>query len=107
MIHIDIRRAIKSGTDLGLFISFPYNADVVNVMREQPIRFWHNESKEWEIPFKRLGNLLEELDRFEIEITADDASMFQARKENPVNYQFKTTPFQHQNLSLGLSLFHI
>ena len=106
MIHIDIRRAIKSGTDLGLFISFPYNADVVNVMREQPIRFWHNESKEWEIPFKRLGNLLEELDRFEIEITADDASMFQARKENPVNYQFKTTPFQHQIDGFNYGMSH-
>jgi SNF2 family DNA or RNA helicase len=106
MIHIDIRRAIKSGTDLGLFISFPYNTDVVNVMREQPIRFWHNESKEWEIPFKRLGTLLEELDKFEIEITADDASMFQARKENPVNYQFKTNPFKHQVEGFNYGLEH-
>ena len=96
MININIKRANKSGSDLGLFITFPYNADVVNIMRAEPIRFWHNETKEWEVPFKRLGELLTQLEKFEIEVTADDAAIFQARKENPVNYEFKTKPFQHQ-----------
>ena len=106
MITINIRRAVKSGNDLGLFISFPYNADVINVMREQPIRFWHSESKEWEVPFKRLGALLEELNQYEIEILADDAAIFQARKENPVDYKFKTEPFQHQIEGFNYGLEH-
>lgn len=106
MININIKRANKSGSDLGLFITFPYNADVVNIMREQPIRFWHNETKEWEVPFNRLGTLLEELDNFEIEVTADDAAIFQARKENPVDYQFKTKPFKHQIDGFNYGMSH-
>ena len=96
MVTIEIRRADKVGNDLSLFISFPYNQTIIEVMRGLPCRYWHNEIKAWEVPFKQLGNILDQLSSFEIEIKADDAAIFQSRKENPIDYQFKTEPFQHQ-----------
>lgn len=106
MITIEIKRANKVGNDLSLFISFPFNQDVVNVMRELPCRYWHNDLKAWETPFKQLGYVLNRLDKFEIEIKADDAALFQSKKENPVDYKFKTQPFQHQIDGFNYGLTH-
>lgn len=98
MITIDVEKAKKTGTksDLALFISFPYDAKVVNVMRDMPQRYWHNEEKQWEVPFTKLNAILKALETYEIEIKADDASIFQSKKVAPIAYNFKTQPFQHQ-----------
>ena len=106
MVTIEIKRAIKCGNDLGLFITFPFNQDIVNVMRSLPIRYWHNDNKCWEAPFKYLGSILEDLADFEIEIKADDAAIFQTKKEMPVDYKFKTNPFQHQIDGFNYGLSH-
>lgn len=106
MITIEIKRANKCGNDLGLFITFPFNQDIVNVMRSLPIRYWHNDNKCWEAPFKYLGSILEDLADFEIEIKSDNAAIFQTKKEMPVDYKFKTTPFQHQIDGFNYGLSH-
>ena len=106
MVTIEIKRAIKCGNDLGLFITFPFNQDIVNVMRSLPIRYWHNDNKCWEAPFKYLGSILKDLADFEIEIKADNAAIFQTKKEMPVDYKFKTDPFQHQIDGFNYGLSH-
>lgn len=106
MITIEIKRANKTGNDLSLYISFPYDQNVINIMRELPCRYWHNDLKAWETPFKQLGYLLTQLSKYEIEIKSDDAAIFQSKKENPVNYKFKTKPFQHQVDGFNYGLTH-
>lgn len=106
MITIEIKRANKTGNDLSLYISFPYDQNVINIMRELPCRYWHNDLKAWETPFKQLGHLLTQLSKYEIEIKSDDAAIFQSKKENPVDYKFKTKPFQHQVDGFNYGLTH-
>ena len=106
MVTIEIKKANKCGNDLGLFVTFPFNQDIVNVMRSLPVRYWHNDNKCWEAPFKYLGSILENLANFEIEIKADDAAIFQTKKDLPVDYKFKTTPFQHQIDGFNYGMSH-
>lgn len=96
MITIEIREANRCNCELGLFITFPYDAQVVDTIRALPNRFWDNDNKCWETPFNKLGVILESLPDYEIEIKADDATIFAPKRTNKVDYKFKTTPFQHQ-----------
>lgn len=49
MVNITIREAEKVNGDLSAFISFPYDSELVGIMRTQSSRFWHAAQKEWEI----------------------------------------------------------
>ena len=52
MVNITIKEAEKVNGDLSAFISFPYDAELVGIMRTQSSRFWHATTKEWEVTCK-------------------------------------------------------
>ena len=54
MINIEVKEAKKVNGDRSAFISFPYDNELVNIMRNQSNRFWHSKEKEWEIPANSL-----------------------------------------------------
>lgn len=67
-IKIRIDKSDKCNGDYSLFVSFPYNQKIVDIMREQIIRYWHPDEKEWELPFKIFNELSEQLSDFELNI---------------------------------------
>ena len=81
MINIRIDNSDKCNGDYSLFISFPYNQKIVDTMRQQIIRYWHPDTKEWEIPFKSFNQLSEQLAEFEIGIS-DSKNILSNLKEN-------------------------
>lgn len=105
MININIEKAKKCNGEWGLFVSFPYNAQVVDIIREFPSRFWDKDQKTWELPFNQLGNLVSKLHSFEIEITGQYVEVEKKQAEVPEGFKFKTSPFQHQieGFNYGLS----
>ena len=58
MISIQIKEAQKVNGDLSAFISFPYDAELVGLMRNQSSRFWHAANKEWEVPANKLLQII-------------------------------------------------
>lgn len=68
MINIKIDKSNKCNGEYSLYITFPYDVNVVNIMREQIIRYWHPDTKEWELPFKSLDRIKEQLKNYEINI---------------------------------------
>lgn len=96
MITIDIREARKANTDYGLFIRFEYDANVVDIIRNMPTRYWHSDNKEWEVPFNKLGDVVNKLSRYAIEITGTYISLEKPKAEMPEGFEFKTKPFEHQ-----------
>lgn len=99
MIKIDIRKAKKCNGDWALFISFPYNNEIVNVIRSLPSRYWDKDTKEWEVPFNKLNSIMADLNQFQIELNAESSEMFIPKKAvatKPANFEFKTKPFEHQ-----------
>lgn len=98
MIRIDVRKSIKVNGEMALFISFPYDTTILNVVRNLPDRWWHQDIKQWETPFNNLDKLISKLQQFDIEINIpEDANINKTTKiEAPKDFQFKTRPFQHQ-----------
>ena len=81
MIKIRIDKSDKCNGDYSLYVSFSYNQKIVDIMREQIIRYWHPDTKEWEIPFKSFNQLSEQLAEFEIGIS-DSKNILSNLKEN-------------------------
>ena len=102
MININIKKSDKCNGDYSLFISFPYDQHIVNVMREQTIRYWHPDSKEWEVPYKSLDKLKDMLKDYDLDIKSTSeikAELFLNNHQYnyiPKDFKFKTNPFKHQ-----------
>ena len=113
MITIDVRKSIKCNGDYSLFVSFPYDNYIVSIIRALPSRYWNKETKEWEIPSKKLNVLIEQFNKYDVKIVGD-VEMLNAKNqqskpnifENFANFRFKTSPFAHQIEGFNFGLSH-
>ena len=97
MVTIQIKESNTWGKDISAMVSFPFNSEILAIVKSMPRKQWHNDIKTWEVPFTSLGELLGQLNKFEVEIKADNAEIFsKLEKEQNFDFDFKTTPFQHQ-----------
>ena len=97
MIEIKIDKAKKCNGDWSMFVTFPYNQKVVEVIRTCADRSWDKNKKVWELPFKFFKTFIDSLQEFEFDIHGDWSAF--AKKEEvaiPANFKFKTQPFAHQ-----------
>ena len=109
MITIYIRKSEQTNEEYALFISFPYNADIIDIIREQLVRYWNKENKEWEVPFSSLKGLLDSFNfyGFDVDICAESGDVFRdVAADVPVEFEYKTTPFEHQREALAYGLAH-
>lgn len=109
MIKIDIRKSAKCNGDWALFVSFPYNNTIVNMIRSLPSRYYDGTTKEWEVPFNKLSTLMAELSTFSMEVHADSTEMFEKKRSVaviPPNFEFRTKPFDHQIEGFHYGLEH-
>lgn len=95
-ITVNIKKAVKCNGDYSLFLSFPYDYSIVETIKEFPTRFWNKETKEWELPFNKLGELTEKLSRYDFNITGTYVNTTKKTVALPKEFSFKTKPFQHQ-----------
>lgn len=102
MIIIEVKKSNKCNGDYGLFVTFSYDPKIVDIIRNQPIRYWEPKTKTWEIPVKGLEKLKRDLAEFEIKIIDSDNLLAEIEKFKnsrvriPENYTFKINPFEHQ-----------
>ena len=106
MISIQIKEAQKVNGDLSAFISFPYDAELVNLMRNQSSRFWHAANKEWEVPANKLLQIINSVTDKEITITGDYKTLAPKEVKIPEGFNFKTNPFDHQIEGFEFGLKH-
>lgn len=106
MISIQIKEAQKVNGDLSAFISFPYDAELVNLMRNQGSRFWHATNKEWEVPANKLLQIINSVKDKEITITGDYKALAPKEVKIPKGFNFKTNPFDHQIEGFEYGLKH-
>ena len=96
MITIKIKNSKNISDDYSAFVSFDYNQKIVDTIRELPTRYWNKDTKEWEIPVKKLQYLFDNLSDFDFDISGKYISFEDKKIEIPANFKFKTNPFQHQ-----------
>lgn len=106
MISIQIKEAQKVNGDLSAFISFPYDAELVGLMRNQSSRFWHAANKEWEVPANKLLQIINSVKDKEIIIMGDYKALAPKEVKIPKGFNFKTNPFDHQIEGFEFGLKH-
>lgn len=97
MIDIRIAEATKCNGEWSLYVTFPYDQKIVEVIRSFSSRFWDKDKKEWELSFKCFKPFIDSLYEFDFDIHGNWKA-FEEKKAVaiPTGFQFKTTPFQHQ-----------
>lgn len=96
MIKMNIAKSTKCHGDYSLYISFPYDATIVSIIRDLPSRYWNADNKVWEAPLNKLGVLVDSLSDYEIEISGNYVALEKPKAEIPAGFSFKTEPYQHQ-----------
>ena len=106
MINIELTKSIRAFDELSAFISFDFDAKILNIIRSQPSRFWHTNDRKWEIPAKNLANLINDLAAYPITITGEMVTAEKKKIDLPAGFQYKTEPFQHQIEGFQYGLAH-
>ena len=107
MISIKVRYSTTWGKDISAFISFPFNQTLIDTIKALPrkmwhfsVNMWHEEaealSKVWEVPFSSLSSLFNAFSKYEVELEIDPQVIADLSKEEKIDYNFKTSPFNHQ-----------
>ena len=105
MINVRIAESNMCNEENAMFISFSYNQRIVDTIKSYPTRYWNKDSKEWEVPLKKLADLLNDLRDFDFDLTGKYVSLEKKQAKAPKNFKFKTKPFEHQidGFNYGLS----
>lgn len=95
-----------------IFISFDYNKDIVQKVKSLSKRYYHVDSKEWEVPTRDLNLVLELLQEYNVEVKGQidkevkDLMEMQIEFDNKIrdNFEFKTEPyvFQKEGFEFGI-----
>lgn len=89
------------------FISFNYDANIVQYIKAMPTRIYIPEAKQWEIPMASISTLCNELSNYDIEIVGE---MLKKHDDGinvlPKEFTFKTQPFNHQVEGVMYGLNH-
>lgn len=89
------------------FISFSYNGEIVNYIKQMGTRVYNPDNHTWEIPIQNLPSFCNKFENEEIHISGiyEDLHKQEFETELPKDYIFKTKPFAHQidGVKFGLS----
>lgn len=96
MINVNIRESKNCNEEYSMFLTFEYNQKIIDTIRELPTRFWNKDTKEWELPLKKLQYLLDKLSDFDFDISGKYITFEKPKAELPKEFIFKTTPHEHQ-----------
>ncbi len=112
MITIKIDKSIKCYEEKSLFVSFPYNAKIVEIIKSQKERYYNPINKTWELPYSDLNTLRQQLKSYDIDILNyyenchTDDLIEKTYTYIPKDYKFKISPFKHQIEGIEYGLNH-
>ena len=97
MITINIKKSSKlKNYEYAMFVSFPYDNKILETVKSVSERYYNPDTKEWELPIKKLSYLTETLSNFDFEIKGHYVDLSEKKVSIPNGFEFKTKPFEHQ-----------
>lgn len=92
--------------EYSIFISFPYNESILNVVRGFKTRVWQKDTKEWEVPLSMLDSLLDTFSKYDIDIVGTYIDLTPKEEITEIDFDFKTVPYEHQKEAFLYGLNH-
>jgi SNF2 family DNA or RNA helicase len=106
MINIRIAKSKKCNGEKSLFITFNYNADIVDtIKRVCEERFYDKDKREWEVSYKYFDVLnihLPMLDR--VHVIEEYVPEKKEHIDLPSTFQYKTQPYEYQKVGIDYGL---
>lgn len=102
MIKIHIGEPDKLANNIlvkkSAFVSFDYNPDIVNYIKQMGTRVYNPDNHTWEMPINNIIGLCNKFEKETIEIDGiyEDLHKQEFDIDIPKDYIFKTKPFRHQ-----------
>ena len=102
MIRIHIGEPEKLSNNIlvkkSAFVSFDYNPDIVNYIKQMGTRVYNPNNHTWEMPVNNIIGLCNKFENEEIQISGiyEDLHKHEFEIDIPKDYTFKTKPFAHQ-----------
>lgn len=102
MIRIHIGEPDKLSNNIlvkkSAFVSFEYNPDIVNYIKQMGTRVYNPDNHTWEMPINNIIGLCNKFENEEIKIEGiyEDLHKQEFEIDIPKDFEFKTKPFNHQ-----------
>ena len=110
MITVELKKSKRLKKDKkSLFISFNYNLDRVKLVKSLPLRAYNPDNRSWEVPVNNLAEVTRLFSNEEIKLVYNTNQLEQVKEDmeplhknvvpmelEPVDFDFKTLPFDHQ-----------
>lgn len=106
MINVVIRKSKFMPEDYSAFLSFPYNQDVIDTIKELRHRSWIKGSKEWEIRIEDLPYLFEKFPNFDFDVSGRYVELSTSLDFSLEDYKFKTDCYKHQIEGFKYGMMH-
>ena len=104
-VNVKIAKSTRCNGDYSLYVTFDFDMRIVEVIRSFSTKFWNAEDKIWELPINKLTELTTKIDWCEFDITADEyVTLEKPEVKVPDNFNFKTTPYDHQIVGFNYGL---
>lgn len=105
MITINVKKADRANGEYSMFLSFPYDTSIIDIVRSMPSRYWHPDEKVWEVPAIKFHELTSLLKDYETEIHGQEL-LEKKEVKAPKDFSFKTKPFEHQTIGFNFGINH-
>ena len=107
MVTIKINKSkLNNYEEKSAFVSFKYDIELVELMRSLPIRFYHKDTKEWEVPIDKIEYIKSQIPHKTVKIIGNLNENNNDSNYIPKGFSFKTEPFSHQIDGFKYGLCH-
>jgi SNF2 family DNA or RNA helicase len=106
MITVRIKKSKFMPDDYSAYLSFPFNQDVIDTIKELKHRSWIKGSKEWEIRIEDLPHMFETFPNMDFDVSGRYVELSPTTNFNLDNFSFKTDCYKHQKEGFKYGLMH-
>ena len=106
MINVKIKKAKFMPDDYSAYLTFPYNQNIIDTIKELRYRSWIKGTKEWEIRIEDLPVLFDEFPNMDFDVSGRYVELNPTLNFNLDNFSFKTPCYKHQKEGFKYGMTH-
>lgn len=106
MITIKIRKSKFMPDDYSAFISFPFNQNIIDVIKSLKYRSWIKGTKEWEVRIDDIEILMDEFPQMDFDISGRYVDLTPKKSMIADEFKFKTECYEHQLEGFNYGMSH-